>query len=272
VKKMLLRIALSLALVAILAAIMTVPVFAGFIDFPELDPLFPGEQSVPGGPGSNDPNINITINGEGSDVVRIVVLFTVLSVLPSVLLMMTSFTRIIIVFSMLRNAMGTQQTPPNQVLVGLALALTLFIMNPVITAVYENAYRPYADGTITTEQFLQEASDPLRDFMLRQTRVDDIDLFQGLSGEPMPTNPEDFSMAVVIPAFITSEIRAAFTIAFLVYIPFLVIDMVVASSLMSMGMMMLPPIMISLPFKIMLFVLVDGWALLIRTLVATYNF
>ena len=274
-RKKLLKTVPLIMLVALLTTFMVLPAFAaGAEPFVPLEPLFPDTANAagtPGGPGTSDPNINITINGEGSDAVRIIVLMTILTVLPSILLMATSFTRIIIVFSMLRNALGLQQTPPAQVLIGLSMALTFFIMQPVMTTLYEDAYLPFSRGEIETAEFLEIAQEPLRDFMLRQTRNQDVMLFQNLSGEAMPESLDDLRMTVVIPAFITSELRAAFTIGFLIFIPFLIIDMVVASSLMSMGMMMLPPITISLPFKLMLFVLVDGWTLLVQTLVLTFN-
>lgn len=243
----------------------------------QADPNAPAYQDTPdapdigGGAGSRDPNINISLNGSGSDTVRIVLLMTVLTVLPSILLMMTCFTRIVIVFSILRNAIGLQQTPPNQVMIGLALFLTFFIMQPVITDINENAYQPFSEGQIDSREFLNRANAPLREFMLKQTKNEDINLFLNLANKERPASIEEYTMDVVIPAFITAEIKRAFTIGFLLFIPFLLVDMVVASSLMSMGMMMLPPAMISLPFKLMLFILVDGWGLLIRMLVASYN-
>lgn len=255
-------------------------VFALFLSLPASaaadppDPADPPEQLMEpaGGPGSADPNISININGESSDAVRILLLLTILSVLPSLLIMMTSFGRIIIVFSLLRNAMGLQQTPPNQVMVGLALFLSLFIMQPVLSDINENAYKPFSDGEIEAQEFLDRAKVPLRDFMLEQTKSEDLNLFFTLSGEEeRPENTADYPMTTVIPAFLISEIKRAFTIGFLIYIPFLLIDMVVSSALMSMGMMMLPPAMVSMPFKLMLFVLVDGWGLLIKSLVSTYN-
>jgi flagellar biosynthetic protein FliP len=227
---------------------------------------------VGGGPGSQDPNINVSINSSGSDTVRIVVLMTVLTVLPSILLMMTCFTRIIIVFSLMRQAMGLQQTPPNQVLIGMALFLTFFIMNPIITDINENAYQPYSDGAISATEFIDRAKVPLRQFMYDQiTDQSHIDLFLNLADKERPESIDELTMDVVVPAFITSEVKRAFTVGFLLFIPFLLIDMVVASALMSMGMMMLPPVTVSMPFKLMLFILVDGWGFLIRTLVATYN-
>lgn len=217
--------------------------------------------------------VEVAINGEGSDVVRIIVIMTMLAVAPFMLLMMTCFTRIIIVFSLLRHAMGLQQTPPNQVLIGLALFITFFIMNPVLTEINETALKPYNDGTIQTQEFLDKATVPLKGFMLKQTAPESVDLFKGLSKDDEIRKMEgmDLPMHIVIPSFITSELKRAFLAGFLIFIPFLVIDMVVASTLMSMGMIMLPPVMISMPFKIMLFVVVDGWGLLIKTLVMTYN-
>lgn len=217
--------------------------------------------------------VSVALNGEGSDVVRIILIMTMITLGPSVLLMMTCFTRIIIVFSFLRSALGLQQSPPNQVLVGLALFVTFFIMSPVITEINETALKPYNAGTIQTQEFLDRASVPLKEFMLKQTTSDEVELFKNLSPRADQKNAtmEELSMEVVIPSFIVSELKRAFIIGFLIFIPFLVIDMIVASTLMSMGMIMLPPVMISLPFKIMLFVVVDGWGLLIKTLIMTYN-
>ncbi|MEI8216983.1 MAG: flagellar type III secretion system pore protein FliP [Eubacteriales bacterium] len=217
--------------------------------------------------------VSVAMNGNGSDVVKIIMIMTLITLGPSVLLMMTCFTRIIIVFSFLRSALGLQQSPPNQVLVGLALFVTFFIMSPVINQINETALKPYNAGTIQTQEFLERASVPLKEFMLKQTTSDEVELFKNLSPNPSQKNAtkEQLSMEVVIPSFIVSELKRAFIIGFLIFIPFLVIDMIVASTLMSMGMIMLPPVMISLPFKIMLFVVVDGWGLLIKTLIMTYN-
>ena len=195
-------------------------------------------------------------------VLEALLVVTLLALAPTLLIMMTSFTRIVIVLSFLRNALGTQQSPPSQVLIGLSLFLTMFIMWPVFTQINEEAYQPYRAGTITQQQALELAEDPLKEFMLRQTYTE------------LSTDPEelkDRGMEVVVPAFVTSELKRAFTMGFLLYIPFLIIDMVVSSTLMSMGMVMLPPSMISLPFKIMVFVLVDGWGLLIGTLVRSFH-
>lgn len=214
--------------------------------------------------------------GESSDTVKIIVLMTLIAIVPTLLLMMTCFGRIIIILSFLRSALGTQQTPPNQILVGLALAITFFVMSPVLTEINEVALQPYNAGTIDTQQFLDTAVDPIKEWMLMQTTTTDVDLFKSLSIQAGQTGienlmPQDLPLTIVIPAFIISELKRAFLIGFLLFIPFLIIDMIVSSVLMSMGMMMLPPVMISLPFKIMLFVVVDGWGLLVKTLIMTYN-
>ncbi|WP_303866918.1 flagellar type III secretion system pore protein FliP [Acetobacterium wieringae] len=214
--------------------------------------------------------------GESSDTVKIIVLMTLLAIVPTLLLMMTCFGRIIIVLSFLRSALGLQQTPPNQILVGLALAITFFVMSPVLTEINEVALQPYNAGTINTQQFLDSAVVPIKEWMLMQTTTTDVDLFKNLAIQAGQTGienvqPAELPMTVVIPAFIISELKRAFLIGFLLFIPFLIIDMIVSSVLMSMGMMMLPPVMISLPFKLMLFVVVDGWGLLVKTLIMTYN-
>ena len=195
---------------------------------------------------------------------------TLLGLLPSILILMTSFTRIIIVLSLLRQAMGTAQTPPNQVLVGIALFLTLFIMNPILQAIYDDALMPVQNDEITFQEGLDRARIPLQQFMLGQTREKDMVLFMEMSETPAVDDVADVPLTVLVPAFITSELKTAFTIGFLIYIPFIIIDLVVASVLMSMGMMMLSPMMISMPFKLLLFVLVDGWGLVTGSLVATY--
>lgn len=210
-------------------------------------------------------------NEEGtlSGPLRILLVLTVLSLAPSILIMLTSFTRIIIVLHFVRTAINTQTVPPNQVLVGLALFLTLFIMAPVFTEINETAIQPLDRGEITQEEALEAGLEPLREFMFNQTQTKDIDLFCDIQGVTYETR-DDISTGILIPAFILSELRTAFVIGFLIYIPFIVIDMVVASVLMSMGMMMLPPTTISMPFKILLFVLADGWNLVIGNLVKTF--
>ncbi|MFP5505651.1 MAG: flagellar type III secretion system pore protein FliP [Gammaproteobacteria bacterium] len=197
-------------------------------------------------------------------------LITSLAFLPAALLMMTSFTRIIIVLSLLRMALGTQSTPPNQVLLGLALFLTLFVMGPTFDRVYNEAYKPLADNQIQMQEALDKGVEPLRAFMLKQTRESDLALFIKLSGSAPPATAADIPLRVLIPAHITSELKTAFQIGFAVFIPFLIIDMVVASILMSMGMMMVSPAIVSLPFKIILFVLVDGWNLLLGSLAQSF--
>ncbi|MGI9259184.1 MAG: flagellar type III secretion system pore protein FliP [Gammaproteobacteria bacterium] len=202
--------------------------------------------------------------------IQVLALMTALTVLPALVLSMTAFTRIIIVLAILRQALGTPQTPPNQVLIGLSLFLTLFVMAPVMTTVYEDAVVPYLAGEQESFGALLEAAEPLRTFMLAQSRESDLALFSELAGEDEMEGPDDIPLSVLIPTFLTSELTTAFQIGFLVFIPFLIIDLVVASVLMSMGMMMLSPMLISLPFKIMLFVMVDGWSLLLGTLAGSF--
>ena len=201
---------------------------------------------------------------------QLIIVMTLLSLLPSILILMTSFTRIIIVLSLLRQAMGTAQTPPNQVLIGIALFLTLFIMNPILQTIYDDALEPVQNEEITFNEGLDRARVPLQQFMLGQTREKDMALFMEMSDTDPVEDVSDLPLSVLVPAFITSELKTAFTIGFLIYIPFIIIDLVVASVLMSMGMMMLSPMMISMPFKLLLFVLVDGWGLVTGSLVATY--
>jgi flagellar biosynthetic protein FliP len=203
--------------------------------------------------------------------VQTLLLMTALSFLPAVLLMMTCFTRIIIVFSLMRHALGTQTTPPNQVMVGLALFLSFFVMQPVLDRVYQEAYLPLSENRISFDEALTRASVPMKTFMLAQIREPDLSMFSQLAKIPKVDKAEDLPMRVIVPAFVTSELKTAFQIGFIVFIPFLIIDMVVASVLMSMGMMMMSPVIVSLPFKIMLFVLVDGWNLLISSLVQSFG-
>lgn len=201
---------------------------------------------------------------------QLLILMTAITLLPSVLLMMTAFTRIVIVLAILRQAIGAGQAPPNQVLVGLSLFLTFFVMSPVIDRINVDAVQPYMAGTIETTDALQRATGPLKGFMLQQTRESDIATFVRISGGKGFDKPEDVPLSILVPAFATSELKTAFQIGFLIFIPFVIIDLVVASVLMSMGMMMLSPVLISLPFKIMLFVLVDGWALVMGTLASSF--
>ncbi|AVP54196.1 flagellar biosynthetic protein FliP [Clostridium tetani] len=222
------------------------------------------------------PRINIS-PGDGGDPktyvdnLKLFLMITVLSILPSFIVMMTSFVRISVVFGFLRNAMGTQQSPPNQVLVGLALFLTIFIMTPVYQIINKEAIQPFVKSEINQEQAFETGSKPLREFMLKQTREKDLKLFVEISNIDKNITKENVPLYVVVPSFIISELKTAFQIGFLLYIPFLVIDLVVASVLMSMGMFMLPPVMVSLPFKLLLFVMVDGWHLLIKSLIMSFK-
>ena len=203
--------------------------------------------------------------------IQILMVMTVLTLLPAMLITMTAFTRILIVLAILRQALGTQQTPSNQIILGLSLFLTLFIMSPVIDLIWVQALTPYMDGDIEFEAALQSAQGPLRDFMFSHTRDKDLALFSELGGYPVFASREEVPLFVLLPSFLVSELKTAFQIGFLLFVPFLVIDLVVASVLMSMGMMMLSPIIISLPFKLMLFVLIDGWSLISATLVASFS-
>lgn len=222
------------------------------------------------------PGVQITIGGDEAtaDLVpalQLLLLLTVLSLAPGFLILMTSFTRIVIVLSFVRSALSTQMIPPNQVLIGLALFLTLFVMTPVFDDIYQNAWQPYQAGELTQQEAFEQAVIPLKKFMAAHTREKDLLLFLDYTGAPRPQSIEDLSLTTLIPAFAISELKTAFQIGFMLYIPFLVIDMVVASVLMAMGMMMLPPVMISLPFKILLFVLVDGWYLIVESLLVSYR-
>ena len=219
----------------------------------------------------------INVNGDSLQALDITLLLVVVTLLPTLVVMMTSFTRYVISFSFLRTAMGTQQTPPNMVLVGMALILTLFTMTPTLSSIKTDAYDPYVAGTIGQEEFFERAQLPLKRFMLRNTEIGSLELYCDMAGETAPATEEELEEAVnlpitvITPAFVTSELKAAFWIGFLLYIPFMLIDVIVSSTLMSMGMIMLPPSMISTPFKILLFILLDGWQLLFSTLVRTVN-
>lgn len=221
------------------------------------------------------PALTVETAADGSQnytvTLQILAMMTALSFLPALLMMMTSFTRIIIVFSILRQALGLQQSPSNQILIGLALFLTFFIMSPVFNKVNETALQPYINEQITPLEALKLTSKPFHEFMLAQTRETDLDLFMRIADVKDIATPEDVPMTILVPAFVTSELKTAFQIGFILFIPFLVIDIVVASILMAMGMMMLSPLIISLPFKIMLFVLVDGWAMVIGSLAASFG-
>lgn len=214
---------------------------------------------------------NVENPDEIAVVLQIIALLTIFSLAPAILILMTSFTRLVVVFHFLRQAIGTQQTPPNQVLIGLALFVTFFIMTPVWQQVYANALKPYLDKEMSYQEAFETTQKPIRKFMLKNTREKDIALFVKLSQVKRPQTKDDVSLLILIPAFVISELKTAFVIGFVIYIPFLIIDMVVASVLLAMGMMMLPPVMISLPFKLMLFVLVDGWNLLVGSMIRSFG-
>jgi len=222
------------------------------------------------------PKISIQVGdaqtgGDMSTTLHIVILMTVLTLAPSILIMTTSFIRIVVVLSFLRHAMGTNQLPPNQLIISLSLILTFFVMAPTAQRSYQDGVKPYLEEKLSKDEAYDKTVGPWREFMLAQTREKDLALFVGLSGMEQPRTPDDIPLHVLIPGFVISELRISFQIAFIIFVPFLAIDMVVSSVLMSMGMMMLPPVMVSLPFKILLFVLVDGWYLLVKSLVESFR-
>ncbi|MCV2489507.1 flagellar type III secretion system pore protein FliP [Geodermatophilus sp. YIM 151500] len=231
-------------------------------------PTAPVAPAAPAGDGVVDISIG---NGSPSSSITLILAITVLSVAPSVLLLATSFTKIIVVLALTRNALGLPSSPPNQVLTGIALFLTLFVMGPVFSDINEVAVQPYLDGAITVGQAYDVGVVPLRAFLLDNTRTDELGLMVGLSGEEAPADRESVSMTTLIPAFVLSELKSAFIIGLVVFIPFLVLDMLVSASLMAMGMMMVPPTIVSLPFKLLLFVVVDGWSLVTTALVGSYG-
>ena len=252
--------------------------FAGTPGYAQATGTKSNERSITSNNTTNDDgfDLNSTSNAGSTNLestLQILIILTVLSLAPSILIMVTSFTRIIVVFHFLRTALGTQTTPPNQVLVGLALFITLAIMSPVMTQVNDNAVQPFVKGKITQEQAVDKGLAPIRKFMLKQTRDKDLKLFMEINGQKSEDvkSYDDIPTTTVIPAFIISELRAAFIMGFMLYLPFIVMDMVVASTLMSMGMMMLPPTTISLPFKILLFILADGWNLVVGQLVQSFQ-
>ena len=219
-------------------------------------------------------NVDVGSSGKPQDVavtLQVMALLTILSLAPGILIMTTSFVRIVVVIGFLRNALSTQNVPPNQVVIALSLFLTFYIMSPYWGQANENGLQPYLAGQITQEEAVQNVAAPIREFMFKQTRENDIALFINLTDGPRPETQNDVPTTVLIPAFVISELKTAFQIGFLIYIPFIIVDMVVASTLMSMGMMMVPPVMISLPFKVLLFILVDGWHLVVRTLLLSFN-
>ncbi len=243
-----------LTIIALTATLLLLPLVAGAVGLPSIT-VGIGEATDP---------------GQTSTALQILLVLTVLSMAPAILLMTTAFIRIVVVLSFVRQAIGTQQMPPNQIIIGLALFLTFFVMAPVFTQVNENALQPYLNKQINQEQALTAAVVPMREFMFKQAKEKELELLMEIAGQPAPDNMEDVPTMTLIPAFMLSELKRAFQIGFMVYIPFLVIDMVVASVLMSMGMMMLPPVIISLPFKLLLFVLVDGWSLVVSSLVQSF--
>ncbi len=281
-------VALLLAGVFVIAALTVLTARPAAADPTPLSPPVPtvppapgtGDGSAPAATdGSTKGSISIDLGSLGgkkdsdkpSDGVVIILLMTVLAVAPALLVMLTSFTRIVIVLSLTRNALGLQGIPPNQVIVGLSLFLSFFVMAPTLKTMNDQALQPYLDGKITQKVAYDRASDPLRKFMTAQTDKGSLKMLVSASKEEKPKTEKDVSMATLVPAFILSELKAAFIIAFVVFIPFLVIDLVVSSSLMSMGMFMLPPVLVSMPFKILLFVMVDGWALLVKSLITSFH-
>lgn len=236
----------------------------------------PGGPNGPGGPKGGNGSSEVTVDLDGltnspSTSVTVLIGLTLISLLPAILLSCTAFTKIFIVLGLTRNALGLQSTPPNQVLAGLALFLSLFVMGPVLSDINEQALQPYLDGDMTPSQAVEAGTEPLKDFMLDNTNDDELILLTNVADRDLPDNREDVSMTTLIPAFVLSELKQAFIIGFIIFIPFLVIDLVVSGALMALGMMMMPPVMVSLPFKLLLFVLVDGWALVIKALVSSYG-
>jgi flagellar biosynthesis protein FliP len=257
---------------------LSLVVVAGFV---VLAPMSAMAAEAPGGPqgptgpeGPSNPSFTVQLDnmsGKPSESLVILLGLTLISLLPAILLTCTSFTKVLVVLGLTRNALGLQQTPPNQVLAGLALFLSMFIMAPVATQMYDDGIKPYLDGDVTQSQGWDDTIAPLRAFMLDHTGDDEIATLTKVADREMPKNEDDVPMSTVIPAFILSELQAAFIIGFVIFIPFLVIDIVVSAALMSLGMMMMPPVMVSLPFKLLLFVLVDGWGLIIGAIVGSYG-
>jgi flagellar biosynthetic protein FliP len=240
------------------------------------DPKTPTAPTTPGTGGASltvklDGGGSTAKNGKPSSSVIVILAVTALSVAPALLLLTTSFTKIFVVLGLTRNALGLQGTPPNQVLAGLALFLTLFVMSPVLTKVNDQGVQPYLKGTLTQSQAFEAGVVPLKAFMVKHTRTEELALITQAAGQPKPKNAATVPLTTLVPSFVLSELRSAFVIGFLVFIPFLVIDLVVSAALMSLGMMMLPPVTVSLPFKLLLFVLVDGWGLIVQSLVASYR-
>jgi flagellar biosynthetic protein FliP len=263
------RAAVVMLLLTLLCTVVAV-LLAGPASAAPTDPVAPTDPIAPVVPG--DGNVDISIgDGSPSSSITLILAITVLSVAPSVLLLATSFTKIIVVLGLTRNALGLPSSPPNSVLTGLALFLTLFVMGPVFSDINEIAVQPYMDGALSVSQAYDAGVVPLREFLLDNTREDELKLMIGLSGEEAPADASQVSMTTLIPAFVLSELKSAFIIGLVVFIPFLVLDMLVSAALMAMGMMMVPPTIVSLPFKLLLFVVVDGWALITTALVGSYG-
>jgi flagellar biosynthesis protein FliP len=263
------RVGLVLLLAALLGVVLAL--LAGPASAAPTAPVEPTAPTAPVVP-AVDGGVDISIGGGSpSTSITLILAITVLSVAPAVLLLATSFTKIIVVLSLTRNALGMQMSPPNTVLTGIALFLTLFVMGPVISEINETAVQPYLNGAMTVSQSYDVGVVPLREFLLDNTREDELSLMVGLSGEEAPTDAAAVSMTTLVPAFVLSELKSAFIIGLVVFIPFLVLDMLVSAALMSMGMMMVPPVIVSLPFKLLLFVVVDGWALITTALVGSYG-
>jgi flagellar biosynthesis protein FliP len=266
------RRAAVVLLLALLCTVLAV-LLAGPASAAPTDPVAPTDPTAPVVPGvTGDGGVDISIgDGSPSSSITLILAITVLSVAPSVLLLCTSFTKIIVVLALTRNALGLPSSPPNQVLTGIALFLTLFVMGPVFSDINDLAVQPYMDGTMSVSQAYDAGVVPLREFLLDNTREDELKLMVGLSGEEAPADATQVSMTTLIPAFVLSELKSAFIIGLVVFIPFLVLDMLVSAALMAMGMMMVPPTIVSLPFKLLLFVVVDGWALITTALVGSYG-
>ena len=258
------------------ALVVAAIVFVAVIVAPAVASAAPGGPNGPNGPSGGTGSSDVTIDLDGltdtpSTSVTVLIGLTLISLLPAILLSCTAFTKIFIVLGLARNALGLQQTPPNQVLAGLALFLSLFVMGPVLSEINEKALQPYLDGDLSASQAIDVGTGPLKDFMLDNTNDEELMLLTSVADRDLPNNREDVTMTTLVPAFVLSELKEAFIIGFIIFIPFLVIDLVVSGSLMALGMMMMPPVMVSLPFKLLLFVLVDGWALVIKALVGSYG-
>jgi flagellar biosynthetic protein FliP len=263
---------LALVVLLTLAAVVVVLLIAGPAHAAPTAPTAPTAPVDPAAPATGDGGVDISVGGGSpSSSITLILAITVLSVAPSVLLLCTSFTKIVVVLSLVRNALGLQQSPPNQVMTGIALFLTLFVMGPVFSDINDVAVQPYLNGQMTVSQAYDAGVVPLKGFLLDNTREDELKLMINLSGEDKPADKSEVSMTTLIPAFVLSELKSAFIIGLVVFIPFLVLDMLVSAALMAMGMMMVPPAIVSLPFKLLLFVVVDGWALITTALVHSYG-